>query len=162
LLSLPYCCSKMWVKRTREARCNEMLSSSRLFKAAVCAQHFGDSLHCLGADHTWRLHCIASSRKPHIVWRWMNILGYFIQELKQLTLALNKYRSAICLFILRMPLNWSQYVWATVRLRRDVQAVLHVGIVPRDCATKKILRYRVFKMIMTGLSFCGQRNWTSQ
>jgi len=27
---------------------------------------------------------------------------------------------------------------------------------------KKILCYRVFKMIVTGLSFCGQWNWTSQ
>jgi hypothetical protein len=51
---------------------------------------------------------------------------------------------------------------ATVRLRRDVQAVLHIGIVPRDCAKKKILCYRVFEMIVTGLSFCGRRNWTSQ
>jgi len=32
----------------RKAKCNEMFSSGHLFKAAVCAQRFGNCLHYLG------------------------------------------------------------------------------------------------------------------
>jgi len=52
-----------------------------------------------GADHPRRLHCISSWWKPHILWRWMNVVGYCIQELKILTVTLNRYPSAIWLFI---------------------------------------------------------------
>lgn len=83
----------MWLKRKRNVKCSEIILGRHLFKAGICANIVEIfSIIWRRLPKKTSLHIIAMEASNYTK---AIILGYFIQELKQLTLALIRYPSAI-------------------------------------------------------------------